>query len=119
MEKPKILVVDDNESISKFYSTLTKDSNYETETVSNTEDALKEIATTPPDLIIADLFELPNWAEISKLAKSYNISLVCASSFQKAKDINLPDFVRIFNKPFKDIDLGIIIRSEIAKRSGG
>ena len=58
MNKKKIMVVEDAEEVNLFVTKVLKDNGYETMSVYNAEDCLKEIKKFRPDLVILDI-ELP------------------------------------------------------------
>lgn len=53
--KKKILIVDDEEDILLYLSTLFADHGFEPITVKNGEEALKQVEIVPPDLITLDI----------------------------------------------------------------
>lgn len=54
-EKKKILVVDDEQDILTYLSTLLEDNGYQTVQAKNGEEAWKQVETSPPDLITLDI----------------------------------------------------------------
>lgn len=53
--KKKILIVDDEEALSKVISTILEEDNYEVKTAVNGKDALEKLAAYLPDLILTDV----------------------------------------------------------------
>jgi DNA-binding NtrC family response regulator len=64
----KVLVVDDERSIRETLKDILEEEGYEVEVEENGSSALKRIETSPPDLIILDLF-LPGMAGMELLKK--------------------------------------------------
>lgn len=54
-QKQKILIVDDEEDMRIFISTVVETSGYESITAASGEDALKKARSNPPDLVILDI----------------------------------------------------------------
>ena len=55
MEKKKILIVDDEQDILTYLSTLLEDNGYDTVLAKNGEEALKQVEAALPDLITLDI----------------------------------------------------------------
>lgn len=116
MRKYKILILDSQETIEKYYSNFINNSEYNVTFISDVSLLLNNTEHEQPHLIIADLIHFRNYYEsIVQYAKEKNIYLICASSFKNVGDLNIDKNIRILNKPFKDIDLRITVRSVLAK----
>lgn len=55
MEKQRILIVEDEESLLKLESILLTSKGYQVQGVANGKEALEAIKTTPPDLVLLDI----------------------------------------------------------------
>jgi len=53
--KPRILVIDDDESILEFIAGVLNDEGYQASTATNGEEGLEAAAQAPPDLILLDM----------------------------------------------------------------
>ena len=117
MEKPRVLVVDDEIGIQEFFRDFISDHAYEVTISSSADEALRMMATDPPDIVVADLPKVDLQAKIADLAQKFNTLLICASQFSLIPDdFDVPSIARILNKPFRAFDLKIAVRSELAKR---
>lgn len=86
--KKKILIAEDEESLSKVLGLKLVKSGYDVYTVDNGEQALAEIAKTRFDLILLDLMmpKVDGWAVLEKL-KGSNIKIIVTSNLGQEEDI--------------------------------
>ncbi len=114
-EKPSVLVVDDRRGVEDYFKEFVQDQKFSVRVANSTDEAMKEIATNPPELIIADVSKLKNGKTLTDLVEKFEIMLIWASAFESIDFEDLPLIARIINKPFKTIDLKYAIRSEFFK----
>ncbi len=68
MMKPKILVVDDEESIRLLYQAELEESGYEVQTAANAREALEMLSRSRPDLVIMDI-KMPGMSGLEALVQ--------------------------------------------------
>ena len=116
--KDKVLIVEDEQSISNFISTVLSANNYDTLTASGGEEALSMITSHCPDLIILDL-GLPDMdgMEILRSVRSWSnlpVIVVSARTHEHDKvsalDAGADDYIE---KPFGTSELLARIRTAI------
>ena len=116
MKKYKILILDSQETIEKYYSNFINNSEYDVTFISDVNLLFNNTEHEHTHLIIVDLVHFRNHYEsIVQYAREKNTYIICASSFKNVGDLNLDKSIRILNKPFKDIDLRITVKSVLAK----
>jgi len=114
-EKPSILVVDDKLGIDTYFKEFAADQGFNVRIANSTEEAMKEIATDPPELVVADVNKLHDSKRLIDLVEKFDTPLIWASKFKDINFEDLPRIARILNKPFRTIDLKYAIRSEFSK----
>ena len=72
MNKYRILVVDDEESIREFFEIMLKREGYEVLTASNGREGLEALKASPVDLVISDI-QMPEMSGLDLLAKGKEI----------------------------------------------
>jgi hypothetical protein len=112
MNKPKVLVLDDDLGLKQFYSNLSGDTAIDWDFVSSFDEFEKKLLNTP-DMIVADIARFLDIERMRKLVHARPI--IWASKFENIDLPDLPVKARILNKPFKETDLRLAIRSEFAK----
>jgi putative two-component system response regulator len=110
---PRILVVDDNPSVSMLLQQLLRTEGHQVETASDGVEALEHVARCPPDLIFLDLdmprldgFEVCRQIKSSPATRLIPIIIVTAqAAFQskmRAWDLGADDFL---TKPFQRVEV--------------
>ena len=111
--KDKVLVVEDEQSISNFISTILTANDYDALTVRTGEEALTMISSHCPDLIVLDL-GLPDMdgIEVLKSVRKWsNLPVVVVSARQhendkvEALEFNVRPDAKCVNIPLKDLKL--------------
>jgi CheY-like chemotaxis protein len=88
-KKPKILVVDDEEDMRIFISTVAETSGYEAFTAANGKEALKIAGYNPPDLVILDIMMpkiedgIQTFFQFKSETRLRNIPLIILSAISK------------------------------------
>lgn len=118
MEKPKILIVDDDPDIQEFLKTVLETKDYQLSSAYNGEECLQKVKEEIPDLIILDLLmpKKDGFVVIRELREDVNLSripiLILTSVKKEASDrryeletglsMDVDDYVE---KPIKPQDL--------------
>ncbi len=120
--KPKILVVDDEESLREFLEIMLKREGYDITTAENGEVALKHLAKTSYDVVITDL-QMPkvHGMQVLSKAKEMDPELVVivitafgsTESAVEAMKLGAYDYI---TKPFKIDEIKLIIKKALEKR---
>ena len=123
IEKPKILVVDDEESLREFLEIMLKRDGYNVTIASNGEEALKHLKKMSFDLIITDL-QMPkiNGMEVLAAAKDHDPDMVVivvtafgsTESAVEAMKLGAYDYI---TKPFKIDEIKLIIKKALERRT--
>jgi len=99
----KIMIVDDDPTITKYLDTVFKDNGYETCIAKDGKDALDVYKNQSPDLITLDLEMPEEWGprffrKISKI-KGFNTPVIVISGLSGIK-YSVPKAAATFGKPF-------------------
>lgn len=99
----KIMIVDDDPTITKYLETVFKDNGYDTCIAENGKDAVEVFKAHTPDLITLDLEMPEDWGprffrKISK-TKGFNTPVIVISGLSNIKH-SIPKAVATFGKPF-------------------
>jgi two-component system response regulator PilR (NtrC family) len=123
MANPKILVVDDEESIREFFEIMLKREGYEVMTAQNGRVALDLLKTKNADLIISDI-QMPEMSGMELLAKVKEIDIdlpvIMVTAFGstdtavEAMKLGAFDYIQ---KPFKIDEVKIVIAEALEKRN--
>lgn len=123
MANPKILVVDDEESIREFFEIMLKREGYEVMTAQNGRVALDLLKTKNADLIITDI-QMPEMSGMELLAQvkeiDIDIPIIMVTAFGstdtavEAMKLGAFDYIQ---KPFKIDEVKIIIAEALEKRN--
>ncbi len=123
MNKYRILVVDDEESIREFFEIMLKREGYEVSTASNGREGLEALKASPADLVISDI-QMPEMSGLDLLAKAreFDSELVCimitafgsTETAVEAMKLGAYDYIQ---KPFKIDEIKIIVQQALEKRS--
>ncbi|MCP3926303.1 MAG: response regulator [Desulfobacterales bacterium] len=114
----KIMIVDDDPTITKFLNTLFKDNGYETCIASDGKDAISVFEAEKPDLITLDLEMPEEWGprfyrKISK-KKAFNTPVIVISGLPNIK-YSIPKAVASFGKPFNSDELMEAVKKVLKK----
>ncbi len=122
MNKKRILIVDDKESIRNLLSILLKREGYNFEVAKDGKDALTAIEASAEnfDLIISDV-DMPEMDGIEMARNiSKNIPIIFISgrisSLQKAKQTTFPNFAGGLGKPFQFEELSTMVEKALLKK---
>ncbi len=104
----KIMIVDDDQTITKYLDILFKDNGYETCIAEDGKDALELYKAENPDLITLDLEMPEEWGprffrKVSKI-KGFNTPVIVISGLSSMK-YSIPRAAAIFGKPFNPEDV--------------
>ncbi len=123
MNKYRILVVDDEESIREFFEIMLKREGYEVQTASNGREGLEALKASPADLVISDI-QMPEMSGLELLAKGKEVDpeLVCimitafgsTDTAVEAMKLGAYDYIQ---KPFKIDEIKIIVQQALERRS--
>jgi DNA-binding response OmpR family regulator len=99
----KIMIVDDDQTITKYLDTLFKDNGYETCIAEDGKDALDVYKAEKPDLITLDLEMPEEWGprffrKVSKI-KGFDTPVIVISGLASMK-YSIPKAAATFGKPF-------------------
>src|SRR3989344_344368 len=121
--KPRILVVDDEESLREFLEIMLKRENYEVSTAENGEKALKLLKQKSFDLVMTDL-QMPKVHGMEVLAKAKDmdpelvvIVITAFGSTESAVEAMKLGAYDYITKPFKIDEIKIIIKKALEKRT--
>ena len=122
MEKAKILVVDDEESMCKFMEIMLKKEGYSVSSSQDAASALKQIKSEDYDLVIADLM-MPEMSgiELLSLAKSVNpdldfIMMTAFASVDSAIEALKKGAFDYITKPFKVDEIKIAVSKSLEQK---
>ncbi len=120
--KPKVLIVDDEESLREFLEIMLKREGYEITTAENGDVALKHLAKKSFDVVITDL-QMPKIHGMQVLAKAKEIDsemvVIVITAFGstesavEAMKLGAYDYI---TKPFKIDEIKLVIKKALEKR---
>lgn len=122
MEKPKIIVVDDEESMGKFMQIMLSKEGYEVTRVQSGPEALEELKNRKFDLVIADLM-MPKMDGIKLLSEVKNIDpnlsfivMTAFASVDTAIDAMKKGAFDYITKPFKVEEIKLTIKKSLDQK---
>ena len=122
MEKPRIMVIDDEESMCRFMQIMLQKEGYEVTSTVSTKEALEKIKNKDYDLVIADLM-MPemNGLELLSRAKSIQprmnfIVMTAYASVDSAIEALKKGAFDYITKPFKIDEIKIAIKKSLEQR---
>lgn len=122
MEKPKIMVVDDEESMGKFMQIMLSKEGYEVTAVQSGSEALQELKNKSFDLVIADLM-MPKMDGIKLLSEVRNIDpdlsfivMTAFASVDSAIDAMKKGAFDYITKPFKVDEIKLTIKKSLDQK---
>ncbi|MGB8657594.1 MAG: sigma-54 dependent transcriptional regulator [Candidatus Zixiibacteriota bacterium] len=122
MDKPKILVVDDEESMCKFMEIMLKKEGYEVNTSQSSLSALERVKSEDYDLVIADLM-MPemNGLELLSRVKSMDsdldfIVMTAFASVDSAIEALKKGALDYITKPFKVDEIKIAVKKSLEQK---
>ena len=120
--KPKILIVDDEESLREFLEIMLKREGYEIATAENGEVAIKHLAKKNYDVVITDL-QMPKIHGMQVLAKAKEsdpemvvIVITAFGSTESAVEAMKLGAYDYITKPFKIDEIKLVIKKALEKR---
>jgi DNA-binding NtrC family response regulator len=123
-EKPRVLLVDDEEGVRMSLRALL-DREYRVSSVASGEAAVEELPRFRPDLVLLDVKLLPSMSGLDTLQyiKSFDerIEVVMITAFASLVTLNEALRRGAFGyliKPFPRRDLALMVRDALARRSG-
>ena len=123
-EKPRVLLVDDEEGVRMSLRALL-DREYRISSVASGEAAVEELPRFRPDLVLLDVKLLPSMSGLDTLQyiKSFDerIEVVMITAFASLVTLNEALRRGAFGyliKPFPRRDLALMVRDALARRSG-
>src|SRR3990172_13371709 len=122
MEKPRIIVVDDEESMGKFMQIMLSKEGYEVTAVQSGSEALQELKNKRFDLVIADLM-MPKMDGIKLLSEVRNIDpdlsfivMTAFASVDTAIDAMKKGAFDYITKPFKVDEIKLTIKKSLDQK---
>ena len=123
MIMPKIMAVDDEESILELIRAVLEAENYEVITAGSGDECLEKLKTVKPDLILLDMMmpgmsgrEVCEKIRADPKTKSLKVAFVTVAKFSEAgkgklKDMGVLDYI---TKPFDNADLIARVKKMLA-----
>lgn len=118
MEKPKILIVDDEEELVEAISTRLSAAGYECVSASNGEDGFSRFQAGGIDLVIADVimpmsdgFSMVEW-----IRQVSDVPVIVITGYDQCREPFLSDFpeIKCIGKPYNSDQLVGLVQAEMA-----
>ncbi len=118
MEKPKILIVDDEEELVEAISTRLSAEGFECVAASNGEDGFSRFQAGGIDLVITDVimpmsdgFSMVEW-----IRQASDVPVIVITGYDRCRELFLSDFpeVKCISKPYSSGQLVSLVQAELA-----